>query len=157
MSEQVQEQITVAASPEAVYAAVSDVHRIARWSPECFAVWVWRRRGTQPERFIGWNRRGAYVWFTTCRVVTADPGREFAFDVTTFGQPVSRWGYRMTAADGGTLITEWWQDRRNPTAFRLGRLFTGSSARQRPEVNRDGMRKTLSRLKRELGDRPTPT
>ncbi|MGC1211118.1 MAG: hypothetical protein WA890_07650, partial [Micromonospora sp.] len=40
MADEVQEQITVAASPDAVYSAVSDVHRIAVWSPECFAVWV---------------------------------------------------------------------------------------------------------------------
>jgi len=32
----------------------------------------------------------------------------------------------------------------------LGRIFTGSSARIRPEVNRDGMRTTLARLKSEL-------
>lgn len=153
MVDEVEEQITVTAPPDTVYAAVSDVHRIARWSPECFAVWVWRRRAGQPERFIGWNRRAAYLWFTTCRVVTADPGREFAFDVTTFGQPVSRWGYRLTPAASGTLVTEYWQDQRNQAASRLARVFTGSSAKRRPQVNREGMRQTLSRLKRDLEQR----
>jgi Polyketide cyclase / dehydrase and lipid transport len=150
MADEVQEQITVAASPDAIYSAVSDVHRIARWSPECFAVWVWRRRGSQPDRFIGWNRRAGYVWFTTCRVVTADPGREFAFDVTTFGQPVSRWGYRLTSTEAGTVITEYWQDCRNRVAGMLGRVFTGGVAKQRPLANREGMRQTLSRIKRDL-------
>jgi len=150
MADEVEEQIAVAAPPDAVYAAVSDVHRIAGWSPECFAVWVWRRRGSEPERFIGWNRRSAYLWFTTCRVVTADPGREFAFDVTSFGQPVSRWGYRLTPADGGTLVTEYWRDQRNRAAGMLGRVFTGSVAKRRPQANREGMRHTLSRLKQEL-------
>jgi len=150
MADEVQEQISVAVPPDEAYAAVSDVHRIAGWSPECFAVWVWRRQGSQPKRFVGWNRRGAYVWFTTCRVVAAEPGREFAFDVTTFGQPVSRWGYRLTPADEGTLITEYWQDQRNQVAVTLGRMFTGSVARQRPQANRAGMRQTLSRIKSEL-------
>jgi hypothetical protein len=32
----------------------------------------------------------------------------------------------------------------------LGRVFTGKAARNRPELNREGMRTTLARLKREL-------
>ncbi|MEU3454586.1 SRPBCC family protein [Micromonospora sp. NPDC006766] len=147
---EIAEQITVAASVATVYAAVADVRRIARWSPECVAIWVTRRDGGQPRRFVGWNRRGPYLWFTTCRVVTATPNREFAFDVTTFGQPVARWGYRFTETDGGTQVTEYWQDRRNQVARALGRIFTGRVAGDRPTVNRDGMRETLRSLKREL-------
>jgi hypothetical protein len=150
MADEVREEISVAVPPDVAYAAVSDPHRMAAWSPECFAVWVWRRRGSQPERFIGWNRRAGYVWFTTCRVVIAEPGVEFAFDVSTFGQPVSRWGYRLTPTDGDTLITEYWQDRRNQVAGTLGRVFTGSVARRRPQANREGMRRTLGRIKDEL-------
>ena len=96
----VAECITVGVSPARAYQAVSDVHRIARWSPECFAVLVWPRHGGRPARFIGLNRRGPWVWFTTCQVVTARPGEEFAFDVTTFGMPVSRWSYRLAAVGG---------------------------------------------------------
>ncbi|MEU4565263.1 SRPBCC family protein [Micromonospora sp. NPDC023956] len=147
---EIAERIIVAAPAQQVYAAVADVRRMARWSPECFAVWVTRRGGGRPDRFVGWNRRGPFLWFTTCRVVTATPGEEFAFEVTTFGQPVARWGYRFAATDGGTRVTEYWQDRRNGAAHLLGRVFTGRAANQRPVVNRDGMRKTLDRLKREL-------
>ncbi|SCL21506.1 Polyketide cyclase / dehydrase and lipid transport [Micromonospora pallida] len=150
---EVAERITIAAPAEKVYTAVADVRRMARWSPECFAVWVTRRDGGRPDRFVGWNRRGPYLWFTTCRVVTATPDCEFAFDVTTFGQPVARWGYRFTATDGGTEVTEYWQDRRNRTAHVLGKVFTGKAAGTRPTVNRDGMRETLNRLKRELEER----
>ncbi|MGH3778209.1 MAG: hypothetical protein ACRDRR_21140 [Pseudonocardiaceae bacterium] len=32
----------------------------------------------------------------------------------------------------------------------LGQIFTGKSATMRPEVNREGMRETLRRLKSEL-------
>ncbi len=158
------EQVTVSASAEAVYAAVADVRAMARYSPECFAVWVWRRGGGDARvgggdarvgggdarRFVGWNRRGVFVWFTTCQVVRARPGVEFAFDVTTFGQPVARWGYRLAPVDGGTAVVEYWQDHRNRAALVLGRLFTGTRAGARPQVNRAGMRATLDRLKREL-------
>ncbi|HET8681947.1 MAG TPA: SRPBCC family protein, partial [Micromonosporaceae bacterium] len=126
MTAEVAERVTVAAPAGEVFAAVADVRRMARWSPECFSVWVWRRRGGLPHRFVGWNRRGPFVWFTTCRVAVASPGEEFAFDVTTFGQPVSRWGYRFAPGAGGagvTEVTEYWQDRRNRAATILGRVF----------------------------------
>ena len=116
-----------------------------------------RRPDGAPARFVGFNRRGPFVWFTTCRTAVATPGVEFAFDVTTFGLPVARWGYRFAAADGGTEVTEYWQDRRSRGAYVLGRVFTGRSAASRPEVNRDGMRATLARLKRELEQPSTPS
>jgi hypothetical protein len=92
------------------------------------------------------------VWFTTCVVRVADPGREFAFDVSTFGMPVARWAYRFVATEnGGTEVTELWRDRRVAGSTLLGLVFTGArTTRKRPEVNRDGMRTTLLRLKAEL-------
>lgn len=150
MSDQVTETVVVGVPPAQVYAAVSDVGRMARWSPECFAVWVWSRSGGAPARFVGFNRRGLFVWFTTCRVVVADPGAEFAFVVTSFGMPVARWGYRLTPAPGGTEVAEHWQDQRGRGGHIMGRVFTGTSSNNRPAINRDGMRTTLDRLKREL-------
>ena len=150
MAAEVTEQITVRAPVNTVYEAVADVRSMARWSPECFAIWVTRRAEGRPARFVGWNRRGPYLWFTTCAVAVAEHGKEFAFDVTTFGQPVSRWGVRLAETAGGTEVTEYWQDQRNGTAKKLGRVFTGKVAKSRPEANADGMRQTLRRLKEEL-------
>jgi hypothetical protein len=146
----VEEHIVVAAPAAEVFTAVADVRRMARWSPECFAVWVWRRENGRPARFIGWNRSGPFIWFSTCQVRVADPGVEFAFDVTTFGFPVARWGYRFSPTEGGTEVTEYWFDKRNLGSTVIGRIFTGKSATIRPEVNRDGMQQTLRRLKSEL-------
>jgi uncharacterized protein YndB with AHSA1/START domain len=150
MPPEVFEDVTIAVPPAEVYAAVSDVRRMAGWSPECFATWVWRRRDGRPAAFVGFNRRGPFVWFTTCRVVADSPGEEFAFDVTTFGMPVSRWTYRLAPAPGGTRLTEHWTDRRGRGAHLMGRLFTGRVAANRAEANRDGIRTTLARLKRDL-------
>jgi Polyketide cyclase / dehydrase and lipid transport len=146
----VAERITVGVPPADAYRAISDVRRIARWSPECFAVLVWSRRDGLPARFVGFNRRGPLVWFTTCQVVSARPGAEFAFDVTTFGMPVSRWSYRLDAVAGGTEVTESWHDQRGRGAHVLGRVFTGKVANNRAAANREGMRITLARLKYEL-------
>ena len=79
--------------------------------------------------------------------------KEFSgsFDVTTFGMPVARWTYRFAELPaGGARVTEQWTDRRVRGAWVLGRVFTGGSVNNRPEVNREGMRATLQRLKREL-------
>ncbi|WP_235467111.1 SRPBCC family protein [Streptomyces platensis] len=90
----VEESLEIPAPPQAVYAALADVRRMAEWSPE--VIWVWPRG----DRFVGINRKACWVWFATCRIVTADPGREFAFDNTTFGLPIARWGYRLTPTSG---------------------------------------------------------
>jgi len=146
----VAERITVGVPPADAYRAISDLRRMARWSPECFAMLVWSRRNGVPARFVGFNRRGPLVWFTTCRVVAAEAGQEFAFDVTTFGMPVARWSYRLEQVPDGTEVTESWRDQRGRGAHVLGRVFTGKVAGHRAEANREGMRTTLARLKREL-------
>ncbi|HZM81489.1 MAG TPA: SRPBCC family protein [Candidatus Limnocylindrales bacterium] len=151
VTEQVSEDVEIAVSAQSAFDAVAAL-RFVRWSPECFAVWVWRRdRDGHPVRFVGWNRRGPFVWFTTCTVVASTPAEEFSFDVTTFGMPVARWTYRFAALPGdGARVTEEWTDRRGRGAWILGRVFTGRATKHRPEVNREGMRATLQRLKQEL-------
>jgi hypothetical protein len=63
---------------------------------------------------------------------------------------VARWSYQLAAVPGGTEITECWVDQRGRGAHVLGRVFTGKVANNRAQANREGMRTTLARLKREL-------
>ncbi len=158
----VEEATIVPAPATTVYRAIADPHSITRWSPECRAVWT-RHDGPAPagSRFVGWNRRSAWVWFTTCRVDTADTDREFAFTVTSFGLPVARWGYRLAPAPDGTEVTEYWEDLRRPgvrgrLAAALGLVFTGTPAADRAERNRAGMRETLQRMSADLASRSRP-
>lgn len=143
----VEESLECAAPAHVLHRAVADLRRMKEWSPELIGVW---RRG---DRFVGFNRRAGWVWFTHCRIVVDEPGREFAFDVATFGLPVARWGYRFapTADGSGTLVTEYWVDHRRGgwrarIAETLGLLFTGTPAGRRATRNRAGMRATLRRL-----------
>lgn len=146
-----EERIEVAAPAAGAFDAVANVHRMARRSPECFATWALRKRNGMPTRFIGWNRNGFHVWFSSCHVRVADPGREFAFNVYALGFPVARWGYRFKPTAGGTEVTEYWSDKRGAGAHVLGRIFIGKAIDdRRVEVNRDGMRESLRRLKAEL-------
>lgn len=158
----VEESVAVAAPADAVYAAVADPRRMREWSPEVFATWVLGRTAGPGTRFVGWNRIGWRLWFTTCRVTSAVPGEVFAFRVTSFGIPAAVWGYRVEAvepADGTsdprTRLTEYWEDLRRGTrraAFVawLGRVFTGVAAERRAAVNRESMRATLGRVKAVL-------
>lgn len=110
----VAERLTVEVPPKTAWAAVSDVRRMGEWSPECRGAWllgsgVPLRPGA---RFLGRNRASWLPWVTLCRVVAAVPGEVFAFDVSFFGVPLSRWTYRFTAVPGGCEVTEEWHDRR---------------------------------------------
>ena len=153
----IEESVAVGAAAGDVYAAVADLRRMGEWSPEVFAVWV---RGTSVgpgTKFVGFNRIGWRVWFTTCQVTSAVPGRAFAFRVSSFGMPVALWGYRFEDVSGDpsaprTRLTEYWEDLRRDgrsAAFVsvLGKLFTGVPAERRAAVNRDGMRATLGRIR----------
>lgn len=151
---QVEESVLVHATPERAYRAISDIRRMATFSPECVGV---RVRGRGPvvagTRFTGFNRKGLWLWFTDCRVVRAEEGRDFAFRVTSFGLPIALWGYRFTPEEDGTRVTEYWEDlrtgRRGRPAELLG-FFTGTKPAVRHRANTAGMRATLGRLKAAL-------
>jgi hypothetical protein len=153
----VEESVAVGADARTVYAAVANLRRMGEWSPEVFAIWVRGRSVAPGTRFVGFNRIGWRVWFTTCQVTAAVPGQAFAFRVSTFGIPVALWGYRIEdradePSEPRTRLTEYWEDLRRDHrgagfASLLGKVFTGVPAEGRAEVNRKGMRATLDRIR----------
>ncbi|MEV7508537.1 SRPBCC family protein [Streptomyces sp. NPDC091201] len=161
---ELRESVIIAAPPEDVYAAISDVRRMPEWSPECVKVLLLRGRKTPLPTFIGFNRNGARRWFTVCRVTVAEAPAEFAFQVSVAGLPLAIWGFRIrpsgphhaAAATGSTHVTQYWHDlRRGPlgaVADLLGRTVAGTSTAARVHVNRAGMSTTLHRLRDSLED-----
>jgi hypothetical protein len=136
------------AGPDALYGMVSDVTKMGRWSPETTAC-RWLAGASGPAvgaRFKGANRDRWRRWSTTCTVVAADPGRQFAFDVHFARVPISRWSYDF-AADGGrsTVVTESWTDCRPRWMQRISPYVMG--VRDRAAHNRDGIRATLAALR----------
>ena len=99
------------ATPEAVWALVSDVTQIGRYSPETFEA-EWLDGATGPAvgaRFRGHVKRNGIgpVYWTTCSVTECEPGRVFAFGVGAPGKAMNTWSYRLEpAAGGGTDVTE---------------------------------------------------
>ena len=153
----VEERIAVKATAARVYETVARIRNMGRWSPECRAVLSRRDMPRTGDRFTGFNRRGPWVWFTSCRVVRAEPDREFAFKVTSFGLPIALWGYRVEPGEDGVELVEYWQDLRRGRGAKaaefLGRAFTGTPPRQRARVNRANLRTTLHRI-RQASEQP---
>jgi uncharacterized protein YndB with AHSA1/START domain len=146
MQHQLEVSRIIAASPERLYELVSDLPRMAQWSPEnTGGKWVKGASGpTMGAKFQGTNRKGKMKWKTIATVVTAEPGAEFAFDVSASGMKVARWGYRFEAVEGGTNVTEYWDDHRNAVMAKI----TGMALKvpDRSSHNRAGMEQTLDRL-----------
>ena len=112
MSEQLshthQESVVVAATPEAVYDLVSEITRTGEWSPVCTSC-RWDDEadaGQVGAWFTGRNEVPGRTWETRSEVVVAERGREFAWIV---GGNLVRWGFVLSAAEGGTVLTETWE------------------------------------------------
>jgi hypothetical protein len=138
----------VDASPEAAYTLVSDVTRMGQWSPETTAC-RWLDGGTGPAvgaRFRGANQSGWRRWTTTCTVVAADPGRQFAFDVKFGPLDISRWTYEFLPEASGCRIKESWSDRRPRWMSTFEPTIMG--IRDRPQHNRETMQATLASVNR---------
>ena len=147
MGESVGDSIEIAAPAHKVYDMVSDVTRMSEWSPEQVGTkWVGRSRAPEVgARFRGANRNGWHRWSTSCRVVDAQPGKRFAFRVSSYGMSVADWVYEFAPTESGCTVTESTTDRRGFVIKYGGGLVTG--VWNRPEHNLDGIRQTLAALK----------
>ena len=137
----------MSAPPERVWALVSDVTQIGKFSPETFEA-EWLDGATGPAvgaRFRGHVKRNGHgpTYWTTCTVTACEPGRAFEFGVGPRGKPLNTWRYEMTPADGGTDVTE--SFRLTPTAAL--RLYWALLGWARGRTNENGMRTTLERIK----------
>jgi uncharacterized protein YndB with AHSA1/START domain len=136
----------IAASPEEVYAAISDVTRMGEWSEECHAC-RWHEGCDGPvvgATFDGDNEYGEHRWTTQGKVVEAEPGRAFAFECSMMDFHYSTWGYRIEPTESGCQVTEWNEDLRPESAMEFSRKTSGVD--DRTERNRQTMSGTLARL-----------
>jgi Polyketide cyclase / dehydrase and lipid transport len=157
MTEVVSVEREVAAPADTAWAMVSDVTRMGQWSPEAVGSrWLGEASGPAVgARFRGRNRRGWRRWSTTARVVECEQGRTFAFDVSSIGLKVARWGYRFEPTSSGCRVEERWEDHRGVLIKAIGRLAIGVS--DRAAHNRQGMTQTLERLAAAAASAPSPS
>ncbi len=130
-----------------IYDLVADLPRMGEWSPECDRV-EWLDGADGPEagsRFVGHNRvgpRGMIKWSRHGRVLTAEPGREFAFATEEGGRESTVWRFRLEPVDGGTRVTESYEVQWIPT---WARILDVPTNRHRALIK--NMNHTLERLK----------
>ena len=144
-----QDQVTVHmdATPQDVWALVSDVTRIGEFSPETFEA-EWLDGASGPEvgaRFRGHvkrNQKGPTYW-AECTVTKVEPNRVFEFAVGPKGKAINTWGYELEAKDGGTDVTEYF--RLTPSA--PIKVYWALLGWARGKTNRNGMTTTLERMK----------
>ena len=101
--------IDIDASPDAVWAILTDLSRIGDLSPECVKA-EWEGDSTGPTigaTFHGFNEAGGNQWDVPgCEVVAADPGREWAFTVPSQDGPKQTWRYVIEETAAGSRVTE---------------------------------------------------
>ena len=138
------------ATPEAIWALVSDVTKIGRYSPETFEA-EWLDGATGPAvgaRFRGHvkrNQKGPIYW-AECSVTECDPNRRFTFGVGKPGKALNTWSYGLTPAGDGTDVTESFA-----LTPKLGlKIYWALLGWARGTTNRNGMRTTLERIKAEV-------
>ena len=142
--ETLQDSVDIAAPPERVWSLVTDLPRMASWSPQVVRTFVRgpMERGT---RAVNLNRRGLLFWPTRTKVVAFEPHREFAFRVKDNG---TIWAFVLEPTAAGTRLV---QERRapdgiKPVSTRLQDLVLGGVGTFTDEL-RVGMRQTLERIK----------
>lgn len=140
-------EATVDASPEAVWALLTDFSRMPAWSPELVAMRSLLRGGLRVgQQYAALNRRKAVVWPTRSVVAELVPGRRLSWDTRSSG---ARWIWELApTAAGGTRVVH-----RRPVPRRLTRvsglfagLLLGGAAGHADELE-SGMATTVARLK----------
>lgn len=99
----IQATIDIAAPPAKVWALVSDLRNMARWSPQTAKSFLRGQNGLG-ARFVNINRKGALVWPTQTKVVRFEEGTEIAWRVK---ENFTIWSLRLEpTADGGTRVVQ---------------------------------------------------
>ena len=142
--------IIIGAPPETVYALITDIDKMADFSPELVSC-RWLDGATGPAvgaRFEAVNKLpSSRQWKNRPVVVTFDPPREFAISRTEPFAGTVVWRYQLQPMEAGTRLVESYEVTRPVTRvgwFIIERLFHGHDRRS---ALRAGMNQTLMRLK----------
>lgn len=143
-----QAEIEVDAPPAAVWALVSDLPAMARWSPQTFRTFL--RGSGKGAKMININKAGWRIWPTTSMVKDFEPDKRLMFKVR---ENKARWSYDLEPLDGGTRtrIVET-RDVADGTSsishFLVDKFFGGNTNFE--TVLKADMNRTLQRIKAEV-------
>ena len=145
--------VHIDASPQEVWALVSDITNTGRFSPETFEA-EWLGGATEPN--VGVKFRGHVLrngrppaYWTVCQITDCKEGIVFGFDVLgRRGKALNSWRYEFQSSAGGTAVTESFHLTENLPL----KIYWAILGRARNRTNVDGMRKTLERVKAAAED-----
>lgn len=142
----IEHSVEIAATPEQVWALVSDLPRISEWSPQVMKTFVRDRPLQQGSRLFNLNRKGLLVWPTRAKVVRFEQDREVAWKIKENG---STWSFTLEPTDAGTRLV---QRREAPNGLSqvsvsLTDRFMGGQGDFQDELQ-EGMKQTLAHVKR---------
>ncbi|MGW6445739.1 SRPBCC family protein [Lentzea sp. NPDC055074] len=151
---EVRAEVQLDATPDEVYAVVSDLPRCGQWSEECTGgAWISGEPAAVGSVFRGTNFRlpdpvaWAPVirgdWTTDAEVVEAVPGKAFRWVILSSAgeRQESTWSYEIEPRDGGTRLVH---------HYRLGRLTEGLSKIFRAGLDVDGRRRFVKEWNAKL-------
>jgi len=139
-------ETTIAAPPDQVWDALTDLRRMGEWSPEVVRMVPLKPGGLKlGQQYLGINRRKAVIWPSRSVIAQLDHGRSLAWDTRSSG---ARWIYDLEPEASGTRVVH-----RRPVPRRLtflsnafATLFLGGRDHHADDLERD-MQQTLDRLK----------
>lgn len=146
--EELEASIDIDAAPAAVWALVTDVPRMASWSPQVVRTKVKGGVVEQDATFSNLNRQGLLFWPTAAKVVRFEPHRDFAFQVR---ENQTIWSFELADnGSGGTTLT---QRREVPqgisrVSLTMTKVLLGGVERFTRRLE-SGMTSTLSKVKVE--------
>lgn len=141
--------IDIDASPEKVWAVISDLSRMGEWSPQCRKQIVRGGPVKVGTKTININRRGLLVWPTTATVVRYEPNKEVAYRIN---ENNTVWSYTITPNGDGVRLTERREAPEGTTKvsqFLVDKVLGGEKDFE-AELSR-GIDDTLARIKTAVG------
>ena len=96
----------ISASPAVVYALITDLSRMAEWSPECVGIdGLSDSVAAVGSTFTGRNARDGNEWTTDCRVLAAKADEKFSFFAGD-DETGTTWTFSLAPTATGTRLTE---------------------------------------------------
>ncbi len=145
-AELLEAEVDIAATPEQVWAVISDPRAMGGFSDQVLRTVV---QGDQPvgqgTRTVNINRRGPLLWPTRGKVVTFDPPRQYAYRIK---DNKAIWSFHLTPTATGTHLVHRRQAPQGMTSISLflQRKVLGGVADFEDEM-RVGMAATLAKVK----------
>ena len=151
-AEVLQAQIDIDAPPAKVWALISDLSLMPRWSPQCRVMKVLGPLRTGAKT-VNLNRRNYMFWPTTCQVTEVDTEKKVAFRVN---ENNTVWSYELEPTATGTRVVE---TRRADGIKAVSNFVVDKAMGGVPSFERelvDGMNTSLARIKAAAEGRRAP-